>query len=225
MPISTAMVRRLPGLLALPILVASGCAANPAVETVATPSNYVYRCDDGLRFVARFPNPDRAILEAGAQTLTLPRAVSGSGARFVEGDVEFWVKGDEASLTDGGSAHSGCDALPTASRWDEAHALGADFFAMGQEPGWSLVIDEDAWLRFRGDYGATEVATAAPVRFAGMAGRVTWQARSDAGEIAVRARPEPCADSMSGEAFSHTVTFQLGDRTFEGCGRFPTPEP
>jgi membrane-bound inhibitor of C-type lysozyme len=43
------------------------------------------------------------LVYAGASTgTTLPQALSADGGRYVQGDVEFWIKGKGATLTRGG---------------------------------------------------------------------------------------------------------------------------
>ncbi|WP_114188474.1 MliC family protein [Microvirga aerophila] len=35
---------------------------------------------------------------------TLPQAISADGGRYTQGDVEFWIKGDGATLTRAGKS-------------------------------------------------------------------------------------------------------------------------
>ncbi|MBO1909496.1 MliC family protein, partial [Microvirga sp. 3-52] len=44
-----------------------------------------------------------ALVYAGSSTeTTLPQALSGDGGRYMQGDVEFWIKGEGATLTRAG---------------------------------------------------------------------------------------------------------------------------
>ena len=43
------------------------------------------------------------LVYAGASTeTTLPQAISADGGRYTQGDVEFWIKGNGATLTRAG---------------------------------------------------------------------------------------------------------------------------
>ncbi|MFP4482761.1 MAG: MliC family protein [Thermovirgaceae bacterium] len=56
----------------------------------------------GLTFDVEFVE-DAAILYFPDGPLELPRAISGSGARYTDGETTFWIKGDDARLEFTGS--------------------------------------------------------------------------------------------------------------------------
>lgn len=59
----------------------------------------IYRCDDGTSVTASFINSTNEVLiTTGGRTFRLPQAISGSGARYTDGSVLFWIKGDDAQL-------------------------------------------------------------------------------------------------------------------------------
>lgn len=62
-----------------------------------------WRCDGGAAFSVRFAN-DAAEVFAGGQVYNLPIAVSGSGARYSNGTVEYWEHQGRATLN---GAHGG----------------------------------------------------------------------------------------------------------------------
>ena len=74
------------------ILLLSACASSPqepegAQASAATPSTssvHNYRCESGEAITATYPSTDSA---------TVQIAVSGSGARYVGGELEWWTKG------------------------------------------------------------------------------------------------------------------------------------
>jgi inhibitor of cysteine peptidase len=73
------------------------CAAPPA--DIAA----VFLCPDGSLIRARFLLKDDAVqLSLPGRRVTLKRALSASGARYEGGGVEFWNKGDDARVTEGG---------------------------------------------------------------------------------------------------------------------------
>ena len=105
--------------------------------------------------------------------------------------------------------------------WIEARERGVTFRAIGQEPGWLVEISGDRTMRVVTDYGAVEFVIA-PVPRA-VVDSTTWttiySARADGSDIRVRIRDEPCADPMSGQRFSATVTLGVNGISHHGCGR------
>jgi membrane-bound inhibitor of C-type lysozyme len=69
-----------------------------------------YTCADGTKLQAIFSPPSTSLgsvklVYAGSSTeTTLPQALSGDGGRYTQGDVEFWIKGEGATLTRAGKA-------------------------------------------------------------------------------------------------------------------------
>lgn len=64
-----------------------------------------YTCADGTRLQATFSPPSvstgyaKLAYAGGTIEITLPQAVSADGGRYTLGDVEFWIKGNGATLT------------------------------------------------------------------------------------------------------------------------------
>lgn len=77
------------------------CPVDPDVIETA------FLCPDGSRIAARFlVKKDALQLSWPGRKVTLRRAVSASGARYVGGGVEFWNKGDDARVTEGGREYT-----------------------------------------------------------------------------------------------------------------------
>ena len=70
----------------------------------AVPQTHVYECSDGYSFTARIEEK-KAWLFLPNQTLSLPLVPSGSGAKYSEGIIVFWSKGDESLLEIGKALH------------------------------------------------------------------------------------------------------------------------
>ena len=85
--------------------IALGIMASPALATEAS-----YVCADGTQVKAVFSPPETTpgnviMTFAGVTTAkTLPQVVSADGGRYADADIEFWIKGEEASLTRSGQA-------------------------------------------------------------------------------------------------------------------------
>jgi uncharacterized membrane protein len=108
----------------------------------------------------------------------------------------------------------------TATPWEEARRRGVEFRAIGQEPGWSLDIDQGGMIEYAGDYGQTRISVPTPDAERDTAARRTsYAVRSDSHDIAIVIREEACQDVMSGEAFTHAVTVRADGKEVRGCGR------
>ena len=118
------------------------------------PQTYVYECSDGTRFTARIEG-EKIWLFLPNQTLSLPHVPSGSGAKYREGVIMFWSKGDEAMLEVGKKRHVHCKNNRAEAIWEDAKLRGVDFRAVGNEPGWHLELTAGEKVVFVGDYGTT----------------------------------------------------------------------
>jgi membrane-bound inhibitor of C-type lysozyme len=63
--------------------------------------SFRYNCDDGTQLIVVFAGMKAARLTIGARTVVLPIAMSGSGSRYADATMTFWIKGDSAMLTRG----------------------------------------------------------------------------------------------------------------------------
>lgn len=83
------------------ILLVSACAGAPRnnvdIQTpVASPATSLvhhYRCQSGATIAASYPSTDAATVHYKGRAYTMQIAVSGSGARYVGGAMEWWTKG------------------------------------------------------------------------------------------------------------------------------------
>lgn len=193
-------------------LLAAGCAS-------AGPRTLVYECPDGFEAVVRLET-DHAWLFLPGRTAELPRVPSGSGIHYADGTLRFWGKGEEARFEIDGTTHRGCRNNPRRAVWEHAKLNGADFRAVGNEPGWYLEISEGAGILLVTDYGQNQYRfehaelTERPLERTSI-----YRANTDGHALELVLRAEPCRDSMSGEAFETRVTVYLDHRTLHGCGR------
>jgi len=178
----------------------------------------VFECD-GLDFVVR-QDAREVELYLPNRTVVAPQVPAASGAKYQEGDVTFWSKGDEASLEIGDRTWNGCRLVPQRAPWEDARLRGVMFRAVGNEPGWYLEIEPGSEMRFVGDYGSTTVSTPLPEPALDAAnGRTTWHAVTEANDLEVVFETRRCVDDMSGEEFEATVTLRLNGASYRGCGR------
>ncbi|MGQ0640459.1 MAG: COG3650 family protein [Gemmatimonadaceae bacterium] len=116
-------------------------------------------------------------------------------------------------------------AVDTAARpqpanvpWDDARRRGVDFRAIGQEPGWMVEIDHETSIYVLADYGEKKVTTPVPAP-RDSAGTTIYNVRTEAHHLTIRIQLVACADAMSGEQMTHTVTINLDGTEYRGCGR------
>ena len=88
------------------ILCCFGC-----VKSKGTTFEFV--CPDGTRLeVTYFENGEKASLVYNGKVFNLQRTISGSGARYSDGKIVFWNKGEKALIEiDGEIIHQDCELL------------------------------------------------------------------------------------------------------------------
>jgi putative lipoprotein len=194
-------------------------AADAAPEVGRT---FVFDCADQVSFTVRTGPGEVALWlpeSLGGAYLVLSATPAASGARYAEGDIVFWNRGELAMFEVGGQRYTDCRSNPAKVPWADAARRGAIFRGLGNEPGWNVEIERDGRIVLVTDYGArrTEVVDAEPV----VAGaRTTYRAVADADELTVLIERRACADTMSGEGFEATVTVTFAAQILYGCGRF-----
>ncbi|HOL49724.1 MAG TPA: MliC family protein [bacterium] len=81
----------------IPAMFIAGCAG---LQTKGNIKVWYVREDGKKMHVTFVKNPAQAILNLGkGNVLHLKQVVSGSGSRYSDGKTEFWIKGDQATLT------------------------------------------------------------------------------------------------------------------------------
>ncbi|MBE9538083.1 MAG: MliC family protein [Proteobacteria bacterium] len=191
-------------------------------EAVAVPADsqpvgktLVYECT-GYEFIAR-TGPGEMAVWLEDRYLVMSREYSASGEKYVEGDVTFWSKGEEALLIIDNQKFGDCKLAPHRVPWEDARRRGVDFRAVGNEPGWTLEIRHDHHILFVGDYGMNRVLFPSPTQ--STEGALTvYAASNDKLQLKVEILDELCTDTMKGDTFTSQVAVYLGDNTFTGCG-------
>ena len=59
----------------------------------STSSVHNYRCESGETIAATYSATDSAMIRYKGSTYDMQIAISGSGSRYVGGDLEWWTKG------------------------------------------------------------------------------------------------------------------------------------
>jgi membrane-bound inhibitor of C-type lysozyme len=91
-------------ILTLAILITSPAAA------FATTASYI--CEDKTQIVAAFspprvsPGSVSLTLDGAAEPVVLPQQLSADGGRYANDEIEFWIKGRDATFTRDGRAQA-----------------------------------------------------------------------------------------------------------------------
>lgn len=108
-----------------------------------------------------------------------------------------------------------------ASPGAEVQAQAGDesvYRAVGQEPGWTVLIDSTD-LRFITDHGQTVVVK--PLASVARGADGTLMVDTELGRLQVSVVEGLCVDIMSGMSFPDSVVLRLDDRELRGCGGDP----
>jgi membrane-bound inhibitor of C-type lysozyme len=213
--------------VALPLFFVSGCKSCKPAEEPASQyeenmklTTFAYDCDQDEKWnwVASYNEKDDTMtLFAPGNTVTLPHVRSGSGARYSDGKITYWSKGDEATIEIDGKRIS-CREVRRRSWIEQAKLEGFDFYAVGNEPGWNMRIGSDK-IVFITDYGNQKFTFQKPKIEEDAANRMTtYKASMKDHKVDVVLRGTECADSMSGEKFETSVLVVFDGKPLPGCG-------
>ena len=208
-----------PSLLLLLLLCA--CSTTPskaptAPSFKATAQTFVFSCRDTLEFVVRTDNKE-AWLFLPSGTLQLPYTGAGS---YRNEQTHFQINEQEASLENSGVKHLGCKNDRRQAIWEHAKLNGADYRAVGNEPGWDLEVHSQKSIILTTDYGSTRHEFTVPKPEIDKTNRITrYHAKESGHELSFIISVESCLDSMSGEKFDSKATVTLDGKTLQGCGR------
>jgi uncharacterized membrane protein len=196
------------------------CGAGQPAATSEPPASgdaatYVFVCDEHTAYTVRVTGAEAWVFRPEG-TLMLPAVPTRQGTKYSDGAFELWIDGQQAQLGESGGEPQVCRNDRRRAIWEKAKLDGADFRAVGNEPGWNLEILEGARIVLIADYGASRVERPLPQPMVDQQARTT---RWDAGELIVEVIGRPCRDSMSGESFEATVVVTWGEQILRGCGR------
>ncbi len=196
--------------------------SSPASNISTTDINaqtYVYECPGDFSFVAR-TETDRAWVFLPGNTINLPQVRSDSGTKYANDSYTFSINGDEAILEADKIKHTGCNNNRARAIWEHAKLNGVDFRALGNEPGWYMEISNKQDILLVTDYGQRTYQFTSAIINAKPQDRTTiYLAYNNGNSVEIIIKSIPCQDSMSGEAFSATVSVLVNNSKYTGCGK------
>jgi uncharacterized membrane protein len=231
-----------PALLVAGLLALAGCSRTadapaakteptgpPAVPTLPTaPAEasppegvllaYVWECEDGRRLNMKNLFRESAItLEMHEGPRKLPQVVAASGAKYSDGSLTFWTRGDSATWEHQGTTVE-CRALRFESLLADARERGVRYRGTGNEPGWLVEIGPGERIEFVTAFGQERHSFDSATESAGDGNARVFNATHGDQPIQVTVSAGSCMDDMSGAAFDHVVRVEFGGQSHRGCG-------
>lgn len=194
----------------------SGDGQELAVKASNEAQTFVFECEDQFHFVARADDQSAWIFLPKATTKAQKVAVN-----LYRGDeVLFRLNGQDAMLEIPQGKYTRCSNDRRRAIWEHAKLNGADFRAVGNEPGWTLEIRSQSRIVLVTDYGAGRYDFNLPQPLIDVASATTvYDVAQDGETMVLTITAESCRDSMSGEQFESTVNIVMNERLLRGCGR------
>jgi membrane-bound inhibitor of C-type lysozyme len=131
----------------------SSCAVFPVEKKQLFPGRTVfyYSCDKDATFTAVFDKDSDTFHITGFKGVRiLNRAASASGARYTDGEMVYWSKGNDATLEYKGKTYT-CSIDEKKSDLAGAKARGVDFIASDEGKTWLLEISGDTLTLYTGN--------------------------------------------------------------------------
>lgn len=180
---------------------------------------YVWECDGDLTLnMKNLYREDAIALDMHEGPRKLALVVSASGAKYSDGSITFWTKGDTATFERPGSAPVECRELRARSLVADARERGVLYRGTGNEPGWLVEILPGYRINYVTMYGEERHEFAHVTERGGEEiGVRVFMADTDKGRFKVTVAKETCLDDMSGWEFDYRMLVEWGEETRRGC--------
>jgi uncharacterized membrane protein len=186
------------------------------VVEIKKAQTFVFHCDDASTFVAQVEG-ESAWLFLPSETLELPQIAPDT---FQTGELLFQLDGETCLLEKSNGKSRRCKNNRREAIWEHAKLQGADFRAIGNEPGWHLEIYEESKAILVTGYGSKKYEfDLLPPQIDRESRTTVFTSTTDKPRIILKIMGERCSDSMSGEQFESRVEVDLAGDVLRGCGR------
>ncbi|KEQ12813.1 hypothetical protein GZ77_20375 [Endozoicomonas montiporae] len=211
-------------------LILAGCASSPAVHhqpeerlpvVSKEGSAFYYQCDKDFGFPAH-GTEDAITVDLKDGSHTLRRNSVEAGFHYSQGKISLQGKGDQAYFNDGSQRYQ-CVIDRRKSLWEDARYRGADFIAMGNEPGWKLELSRQGDMLYIGDYGTVSFRIATPKSSHANKSPLVFAAKDAEHSLWLSIEDKPCVDTMKGDRFDVSVSLVVDGRPLTGCGMILNP--
>lgn len=227
------------------MIVIAGCAATPSTDTSAAnqatldnrapflPSALfpgsaqrfdAWHCEPARQHLVTATNANDLRLWSLHGAWRLPQAVVASGARYQDGEISFWNRGEKA-LVETPRGQLQCTLAEQRNALTRAEKPGVMFFGQGSEPGWSVALANDTPTLMM-ELNDGEESVQQPYMVSVMdneAGRVVIENADVEPFFRVRIEAGACFGDMSGQPFPARVTLTYDGEQYSGCGQGIAP--
>lgn len=164
---------------------------------------------------------DNLTLTIEDKSYQLSQTESASGSKYISQNkaVTFWQKGDSASLEINGQRYNNCEKVTVQQATASLNSIELPFTAIGNEPGWMLDLSAQQ-LELTTDYGQTTITQSLSKPLIIDPGSPT-QIDTELGMLTFTVEDKLCHDSMSGMPYPYSVSLQLEQSNYTGCGGEP----
>lgn len=184
----------------------------------ALTKTFVFECDSAFSFTAQLVNATATII-LPEKTYELKQIEAASGAKYSDGEITFWTKGEEAFLELEDTTYRKCVNNGVAAVWEKAKLSGVDFRASGFEPGWHLEIEDDGKTLFVTNYGNERYEFVTPKPEVNKeTGEIIYRFSKRYIELTATIKDEECTDPK-GDTYNLTVYMEFEGKNLRGCGK------
>lgn len=221
--------RKWPG-IAVACLLLAGCISTPVTKdesgqrlpvTSKDGSAFYYQCDNQFGFAAH-GTEDGITVDLKNGPRTLKQNSVESGFHYSAGNISLQGKGDQAYFNDGNRRYM-CQIDRRKSIFEDARFRGADFIAMGNEPGWKLELSRKGDMVYVGDYGTVSIRLPTPQSSHANKSPLVFAAKGVEHSLWLSIEERHCVDTMKGDYFDVSVTLVVDGRPLNGCGMILNP--
>ena len=211
-------------------LMIAGCTSTTVVKDKAAQrlpvtskdgSAFYYQCDNGFGFAAQ-GTEDAITVELKNGSRTLKRNSVETGFHYSSGNISLQGKGNQAYFNDGSRRYM-CQIDRRQSLFEDARFRGADFVAMGNEPGWKLELSRTGDMLYIGNYGTVSFRIATPESSHANKSPLVFAARDAEHSVWLTIEDKPCVDTMKGDRFDVSVSLVVDGQPLTGCGMILNP--
>jgi len=152
------------------------------------------------------------------RTLVLPQTPAAAGSKYGDEGNLFWEKAPDAMVALVGKPQETCRNDPARAAWVDAWRRGVSYRAEGTDPAWWVdILDGDHITLGLHDGDDIVRAPANPPKREN--GNRVYESDSDDGKLIVTITPGKCRIRREPIVYPDTVTVQLRDAMFAGCGK------
>ena len=179
---------------------------------------FVFDCDSAFSFTVQLAG-ETAKVFLPEKTYELKQKEAASGAKYSNGEITFWTKGEEAFVELEDTTYQNCKKNSVAAVWEEAKLRGVDFRASGFEPGWHLEIKDDEKTLFVTNYGKERYEFVTPKPKINKEKEETvYKFENDNISLTAEIRVGECTDPR-GDKYNLTVYLEFNGKNMRGCGK------